>query len=299
MRAIDLLRRAVIATVLGCSASAPSEPDVDAPEAGLQSGAASDEDASPGTDDQADDWPAGSYDLVSIDRCRRDAIPEGFAFAPAAIFEWTPMRDRLVCSRSRSIECSHASDCTAQPFGRCQGNTSAQCTYPHTPSTCTADGDCSALPDGVCIPMLSTDVVCDEQGNNCAPQGPYCHYLPLNQVCDSDEECTAVPGGTCRREVWQTRCIYLGCEDDGDCSPDERCDCGSCVSAACRSDAECGSDELCRRENACGWGPSGGFHCTTAAGDCRTDDDCPESTYCDYDAGAGRFVCEPYSCETP
>jgi len=33
MRAIDLLRRAVIATVLGCSASAPGEPDVDAPEA--------------------------------------------------------------------------------------------------------------------------------------------------------------------------------------------------------------------------------------------------------------------------
>jgi hypothetical protein len=99
--------------------------------------------------------------------------------------------------------------------------------------------------------------------------------------------------------VTQTRCIYLGCEGDLDCAAGEVCACHECVSAECRRDEECGSGEICRRENGCGWGPSGGFHCTKPGDECRRDEDCPESAFCDYDAQAARFVCDTMWCETP
>jgi hypothetical protein len=314
MRALDLVWCAASATVLGCSALAPRESDVDAFELD-PSDAGSAESSAPGNDSSFDaggagaasagfdeaptDWPDGGYELVSRGReCALDPIPEGFSLAPNRICEWTPMRDRRICSSAPAVECFRAADCTAKPFGRCEGNTSTQCTYPHEGSTCTVDADCTQLPDGVCVPALSSELFCDERGNNCASQQPSCHYRVLNQVCAADEECDAAPGGACARAVLQTRCLYLGCEGDGDCTAGEVCACHECVSAECQSDSECGSGEICRRENGCGWGPSGGFHCTKPGDECRSDGDCLQAgRYCDFDANAGRFVCKSLICD--
>jgi hypothetical protein len=311
---------AVIATVFGCSAFAPRDSDADAPgvsthdagrpnpssQAGSASGNSAVLDAGAtssvpsSTGEAPTDWPDGGYELVSDrDRCALEPVAQGFVLAPYKICDWTPMRDRRICSTAPAVECFRASDCTEEPLGRCEGSTSTQCNYPHRGSACTVDTDCIELPDGVCIPALSGELFCDEQGNNCARLESLCHYRVLNRVCTTDAECDAAPGGACIRAVVLTRCIYLGCEGDGDCGAGEVCACHECVTAECQSDGECGSGEICRRENGCGWGPSGGFHCTEPGDECRSDDDCQGGAYCDFDRAAGRFFCDSTICEVP
>ena len=295
-RALDGFAYAFTAVLIGCAASRTPDtaPALDEPVQGHDAAAVADE-----STDAATSMPAEGYELVSIQGCEREQVPQGFPIVPLAICSGSPNEPgRFICSTDASIECLRASDCTAQPFGRCEGNAASQCNYPHVGSTCVTGSDCTELPDGVCMPAFVNGVFCDADGNNCHPQEASCHYLPLNQGCTTDAECTAAPGGFCQREIRSTRCIYFGCEDNGDCEAGERCACHTCVAAECESDAECGAGELCRQENNCGWGPNGGFHCTKPADECASDDDCPEG-YCNFDSASSRFACSAQWCEVP
>lgn len=110
-------------------------------------------------------------------------------------------------------------------------------------------------------------------------------------ACKSAADCRKRPGGFCsgyERDgyVEFTRCLYDSCQSDADCKPGEACACDGtnvrvCVKAACHADADCDATQRCVRADTCGFGPFGSFMCTSAADQCRTNQDC-------LDKGAGN-----------
>jgi hypothetical protein len=245
-------------------------------------------------------WPDGGYELIGTGAyCTLEPVRPGLALVPVQICDWESLaHERRICSTDGAIECARASDCTAHPFGRCEGAVSSQCKYPHVGNACAVDADCTELPNGVCIPEISSELLCDAQGNNCHQMGPYCHYLVLNEVCTSDADCDDAPDGYCDGKIWRTSCVYLGCEDNDDCNTGERCACHHCVTAECSDDIDCGKGEQCLQGNPCGRGTSGGFYCTRPGDGCRLDRDCADG-FCDYDIAAKHFACSQRICEVP
>ena len=119
---------------------------------------------------------------------------------------------------------------------------------------CTNDSQCTAAPNGYCIPYTYSIPWCTMNLALPPPQpGNRCLY----DLCSADSDCTAQPNGFCSPD-FQRRCAYGPCSADTDCN---RGPGGKCVVALvcewasrrsafcrypadpCRSNADCGTSE--------------------------------------------------------
>ena len=235
---------------------------------------------------------AGPHDLVDLN-CGAEPIPAEYLVQPTLTCwnapDFEPQTNRKVICELLEY-CMNQADCTAEPFGKCEGSPGATCDYPDEP--CNADADCASSPDGSC-PERFDDTYCDTLGH-CWPMPRNCFY-PYG-TCDVDADCTDRPGGRCQKLIIFPRCVYSSCASDSDCASGQRCTCSndknSCVPADCYSDSDCSSGQTCRKEGNCR-GATTGFHCTTPEDTCRSADDCP--TYrCELNTGS--FQCNPEPC---
>ncbi|HEV8550605.1 MAG TPA: hypothetical protein VGQ57_16280 [Polyangiaceae bacterium] len=192
---------------------------------------------------------------------------------------FSPTRDttRILCGVA--AYCMNQSDCTAQPFGRCEGFASVGCHYPTEP--CLTDADCTSELGGRC-PHYTEQFIC-ESSDRCYPVVPKCAYPPQAIVCETDADCSERPGGQCHKSILYPRCTYDGCARDADCGSGRRCGCSNdqnrCVPADCTTDADCGVGQTCLPQNGCL--ALDGFHCTTPNDGCRSGDDC-SSARCEW-----------------
>ena len=249
--------------------------------------------------------PTGDLDPVPGDHDIVESRCDGAVVGPEYMVQ--PL---LVCSHEYSLEggtradpsyvvcsvapyCMHHSECTAQPFGRCEGSPSVGCRYPYEP--CTTDADCVSAPNGSC-PAYTEERRC-ESADRCWPIQPECQYPSAAVVCVTDADCNQRPGGECVWSILFARCAYDECASDSDCTAEQHCACRDdqrrCYSAECRSDADCASGQSCQASDFCHH--LRGFYCTTPGDGCRSDDDCDDGR-CEYDGTT--FRCTSVACPT-
>ena len=190
--------------------------------------------------------------------------------------------------------CRGHADCSALPFGRCQGELEAKCVYPSAPpSPCSSQSECRALPLGGCMQPVEPNTLFCYPSGRCERQQAVCGYL--REWCASDADCTTAPLGSCQKLILHAHCEAQGCLVDGDCSAGRRCACSrpanACVPADCMTDGDCPSGEQCRLETGC-FNIALGYHCSTPLDTCRSQADCNGGS-CDFE---GRWQCSPHPC---